>query len=456
MAENIDDGGDIYSPIMIEIPLIGNINFATEKLGAKLSRNVDYPKFEYGLNHYVHDVKETMEITEKFKEKKKVYLVVNPFETRVDDYENTIENVTKYYLGLNDIDVDIVSRGFYKIWEIYMMFDIIPVDKSNFISVHLAEGPGSFVQATMYYRDKYITGKNNTKNDKYYAVTIFPENANGSVPDIADKFVKHHAKEKPQRLFVHKTYSKQIAGKRKDIDNGDITEPKTIKLFEHEIVDKADIITADGGFDWTNETIQEQEAYRLLLGEILAGITYQKKGGSFVLKIFESLTSVTFKIIALLRSLYDNVYAIKPLTSRSSNSEKYLVCKGFNGEDKDVKQLKKQLSILLDKMYDTNLDLLDIYSSVKLNNDFIINMIYLNNQIGNKQLLEMDKIITFIEKGIYYGDEYNTYRKNQINANNYWTNKFLVDKKNMLDGYVDSLLSDVNKKIDKMKTKIII
>ena len=34
-------------------------------------------------------------------------------------------------------------------------------------------------------------------------------------------------------------------------------------------------------------------------------------------------------MIELIRQLYSSVYIAKPYTSRISNSEKYLVCKGF-------------------------------------------------------------------------------------------------------------------------------
>ena len=41
-------------------------------------------------------------------------------------------------------------------------------------------------------------------------------------------------------------------------------------------VDK-EFITADGGFYWNNENYQEQEAYKLILGEIITALNIQKK-----------------------------------------------------------------------------------------------------------------------------------------------------------------------------------
>mgnify|MGYP003718068581 CR=1 FL=1 len=39
----------------------------------------------------------------------------------------------------------------------------------------------------------------------------------------------------------------------------------------------ADLITADGGFIWSNENFQEQEAYKLILGEIITALKIQKR-----------------------------------------------------------------------------------------------------------------------------------------------------------------------------------
>jgi hypothetical protein len=37
-----------------------------------------------------------------------------------------------------------------------MYYDLIDVNSKNFVSAHLAEGPGSFIQAVMFYREMFI------------------------------------------------------------------------------------------------------------------------------------------------------------------------------------------------------------------------------------------------------------------------------------------------------------
>lgn len=309
----------------------------------KFSSNIDYPLFSLGFQFYIHGTKKEANVLEKFEGKKKVYYVMNEFEKNVDNYDENIGEVTKKFLK-----TDVVSREFFKLWEMLFMFDLIDLDNNKFVSVHIAEGPGSFIQATNLFRETF--GKSNiAKNDKYYTVTLNSQNKDDYVPEIDKKLISHHEKDSPKRLFIHKTYSTQVAGGLKDKDNGDITDPKTIKLFGGEIKEKADFITADGGFKWKEEHLQEQEAFNLILAEICTAIKMQKKGGSFICKFFETFTLTSTKFISMLASVYNKVFIVKPLMSRPSNSEKYLVCLDFKyaESDKHLKDIIKSIDTLL-------------------------------------------------------------------------------------------------------------
>ena len=72
-----------------------------------------------------------MNILSEFENKKKVYLVMNEFERYVDNYDKSIGDESKKYFDLKD-KPDILSRGFYKLWELMFMFDIVDITKENF------------------------------------------------------------------------------------------------------------------------------------------------------------------------------------------------------------------------------------------------------------------------------------------------------------------------------------
>ena len=429
-----------YKPIVVSLPNVMDKkdNIINLEIEPKYSINIDYPRFDLGFHHYIHASKDKMEILNDFEGKKKVYLVTNEFERYVDDYENTIDQACFNYFQLQN-KPKILSRGFFKLWELLMMFDLISVDQSDFISAHLAEGPGSFIQATMFFREMYCK---NAKSDKYHAVTLHSENEKEHVPPLEDEFVKFYDKEKPQRFVLHKTYPKQVAGGFADKDNGDIMDPKTIKLFGGQVNDKVDFITADGGFNWKNENTQEQESFKLIFGQIVGAIKLQKKGGSFVCKFFETFAIVSAKFLLILSSFYENVHLIKPLMSRPSNSEKYAVCTGFkfNDKDKEYQQAVKKLEQVLEKSHKTNTNLVDLFPEYNVEPNFLICLAYLNSEIANRQLISINNILKFIQSHDYYGDAYLMNREMQVNASKFWISTFLPQKDKLKE--VRKMLSD--------------
>ena len=104
-----------------------------------------------------------------------------------------------------------------------------------------------------------------------------------------------------------------------------------------------DVITGDGGFDFSIDfNKQEISITKLLFAQICYAVCLQKRGGSFVLKVFDSFMQHTIDLLFILSSFYDKVYIMKPNTSRYANSEKYIVCKGFlfSSNKYFVKQIK--------------------------------------------------------------------------------------------------------------------
>ncbi len=437
-----------YIPVIYNIGDIGD-DILKHKPTPSFSSNIDYPKFSFGFHHYIHQTKDKMEITEQFKDKKKVYYVLNKFERYIDDYDSDINNVSKVYFDI-DPKPKILSRAFFKLWELFFMFDLVQTNKPELITAHLAEGPGSFIQATMFYRDKF-TKKGISKNDKYHAITLHPEDLLKYVPPLEESFIKYYSKEKPIRFIQHKTYPKEIARISRKKDNGDLTNPKTINHFGGNFQkNKADFVTADGGFDWKNENTQEQEAFKLILAEITTAVKIQAKGGNFVCKIFESFTSTTIKLICILKSFYDEVYVAKPLMSRESNSEKYIICKNFkynNGKERN-KKISLLDSILKDAFKQKNKNIVDIFPTFKIGNDLKTTMIKINTDISNRQLILINQMVDFIQKQNYRGDVYQQKREDQIEATKFWTNIFFPEVKDF-DTYKKTIMKFANSIIDK-------
>lgn len=446
-----------YQPIVYKIDESPSTNILESSFDVLLSNNVAYPQLNLGFHHFLHVTKNKMEVTQNFANKKKVYLVTSLFERPIDKKEQTEDGMPyiSIDMGLKELlkqiepnSPQILSRAFLKLWEMIVYFDLIP-NSESFVSAHLAEGPGSFIQATILFRDLLAKLKKikTSNNDKYYAVTLHSDNEHLL---MEKEFLNYYGKEKPKRLHILETVSKkdlkiQKGGARiGTTTDGDITNLHTINLFAGVkqggggFSEEADLITADGGFDWKNENLQEQEAYRLIYGQILTAIKTQKNGGNFVLKIFETYTENTIKLLELLRLFYEETYICKPFTSRISNSEKYIVCKKFNKKAFTTNIAKKMEEMVAVMNKNDYFNVVEMFSNFKLGKKVFDLYKNINIELSLKQYEGINKIIDFINLDNYNGNEYNVYLDKQIRASRFWVDVFLNPSNfNQIEKWID-------------------
>jgi 23S rRNA U2552 (ribose-2'-O)-methylase RlmE/FtsJ len=203
-----------------------------------------------------------------------------------------------------------ISRSFFKMIELIHFFELGTNSENSMKTFHLAEGPGGFIEAMVKYRVR--------SDDKYIGMTLLDKhNSDYNIP--AWKKTQHFLQENKN---VHIESGLDKTGNILSIDNF---------VYIHELYGSSmDLITADGGFDFSVDfDHQEINMTKLLYGQIVYALCMQKQGGHFVLKIFDIFMQHTVDMLVLLSSMYERVYITKPNTSRSANSEKYIVCKGF-------------------------------------------------------------------------------------------------------------------------------
>lgn len=436
----------LLDPIIYKLPrnkdknnnIINQINNYTDEnkeyIMMSYSKSIPTPRLDLGFHHYIHSTKDKMSFAEKLTTNKKFYNVVNPFEHIIDKKynESLAHHVSEYFQIEKDNKPKIMSRGFYKLWELVLLFDLIPTDTNNFISVHLAEGPGSFMQGTILFRDKLISKGFHTNKDRAYGVTLHSEN--DLVPELETEFINYYNNGGNERIIKHKTYTIARSENSKKKDNGNLTSPKTIVNFGKTLGDdKANFITADGGFVWKNENVQEQEAMYLLLGQICAAVRIQEKGGNFVLKIYESYTVSTVKLISILNDIYSEVYITKTNMSRPSNSEKYIVCKNFKLDNEMAEKMSDSLLDIVEKFknHSENNYIHDIYNKYIPSNNIINVIRSANIEITNTQIKIINEIVNYKNSNIYYGEAYSQYIDNQLFATKYWNETYLNNKKSI-------------------------
>jgi len=204
-----------------------------------------------------------------------------------------------------------LSRSYFKMVEIINTFKLLNNYNNAIKTFHLAEGPGGFIEA--------IANMRKNKNDTYVGITLI--NKHSTIPNwnkCKDVMKKH----------------KNIALEYGSDDTGDILSADNLSYCFKKYKNSMDIITADGGFDFSSDfNNQEKLACNLIFAEICFAILTQKKGGSFIIKFFDIFTLASVDLLYILSCFYTNIAITKPCTSRTANSEKYIVCENFKFDD---------------------------------------------------------------------------------------------------------------------------
>lgn len=259
--------------------------------------NTPKPVISPSLSSYLYNMKEKIESREKDWDVFKKY--TNPYE-----YIHTQISFKKKCISKHKP----ISRSYFKMIEMINLFDL-HFDSRPIQSFHLAEGPGGFIEA--------LVGVRKCQHDKYVGMTIIDENNDPNIPGWkkTEQFLRQN-----KNVFIETGADK--TGNILSMDNYIYCREKYGSTME--------LITGDGGFDFSLDfNNQEINIAKLLFAQVLYAISMQKRGGSFILKLFDTFMQHSIDILYILSSFYDKVYIVKPQTSRYANSEKYIVCKGF-------------------------------------------------------------------------------------------------------------------------------
>lgn len=256
-------------------------------------------KINKSLSNYLNKIK--CEIDKQPLEWDKYKKYTNPYEYIHTIIPNSKQSVSK---------CKPLSRSYFKMIEISKMMnlhdDLIKYDCKTF---HLAEGPGGFIEAIIE-----ICGPQ--YNNIHYGMTLINDE-DQSIPGW-----------RKSKQFLNKNPNVII---EKGADGtGNLMNPENLNYCFKKYKGKMDLITGDGGFDFSIDfNQQETVSSKLVFSQIAYAIAMQKYMGSFVIKFFDTFTQVSIDLLYILTMLYDEVYFVKPCTSRYANSEKYIVCKGF-------------------------------------------------------------------------------------------------------------------------------
>jgi 23S rRNA U2552 (ribose-2'-O)-methylase RlmE/FtsJ len=292
--------------------------------------------------------------------------IINPYELVY------ITNKKTRYKSVSTFEP--LSRSFYKMIEMSNIFlKKYKKLKDKVRTLHLAEGPGGFIEGWRYFR-------NYNKDDILYGITLISKNIEIPSWKKTNMFLKNN----PQIKII---YGKDGRG---DLYNYQNINYLGIRLGLNSIP----IITGDGGFDFS-VSYNQQEVYasKLLFGQILSALKCQKIGGMFILKFFDMNNLLTLDFLFLLQCVYSSINIYKPYTSRVANSERYIICNDFKGIDNNY--LDRLISVMvLWNSLDDNITIDRIYNNLPINFYSYINKV--NSFIIKQQVEYINKTINII------------------------------------------------------------
>ena len=183
----------------------------------------------------------------------------------------------------------VASRAYHKLDEIIKTC-VLPDCAS---SLHICEAPGGFIQCVCM---------NNPKLEKWCATSL------------------------QDNIKFEREYLNMEKGCILDLnENGNILLKEVRDNIKQN--GKFNMVTADGA-DPRHDNI-ETNNYELLLAQTDIALSCLEQNGTFVCKYFEGCNVQTQIWIGVLTNCFEDVSLIKPNTSRPTNSERYLVGKGF-------------------------------------------------------------------------------------------------------------------------------
>jgi methyl coenzyme M reductase subunit D len=269
----------------------------------------------------------------------------------------------------------------------------------KFVYFDNASFPGSFIIAVNHY----VKTQTNIQDFKWYGSSII------NCEDFGDEF--ELMKNYPTNWLMNPK------------NNGDITDINNIKDIQRQLVINGDRIVDFYSCDLgkgcgDNYNDQETIHFNTSICQILCGLNVLKKNGNMIIKHYTIFEPFTVSYLSLLTMLFDEMYITKPITSKRTNSEIYIVCKGYRLQH-DIHSVESRIIRLMNECVGNE-------KTPFIASDFIYDQIcdiQIACNIFKKQSEELSKFI-YIAINAKYNSANNKHFRNIILENQKRVNTF--------------------------------
>jgi hypothetical protein len=302
-----------------------------------------------------------------------------------------------------------LTNAWLKGYEIIDYFKLIPIQSELFVYFDNASFPGNFINATNHY----VKTQTNIKNFRWYGASLL------SKDNLGDDF--NLKKNYPENWLINEN------------NNGDITNISNIMDFQKQLNSlnvkvnnlmneteslqrTVNLYSCDLALDWGNDyNNQESISFNANLCQILCGLLTLTTDGHMFVKHFTLFEPFTISYLSLLTALFKEVYISKPITSKRTNSEVYIVCKYYKYPFEENSMECKIINLFITKVQNLSNDM-PFISNMCIAHQ-ISSIIKSCENIYNTQIIALNQFINITNNKLYKNNNnmINKIKLNQIN-----------------------------------------
>jgi 23S rRNA U2552 (ribose-2'-O)-methylase RlmE/FtsJ len=142
------------------------------------------------------------------------------------------------------------------------------------------------------------------------------------------------------------------------------------------------------------------------------------KNGDCIIKIYDTYTETSIKLLKLLSEMFEESYIYKPFMSYGRDSTKYFIGLKYKNNFKNASKLNDILKNI------KNEKLNNIFNDYLIPTDFEFVIKFMNILLGNYEHKMINILVDYIKKSNYFGDIYHSSLENQKKTSELWIEHF--------------------------------
>lgn len=304
----------------------------------------------------------------------------------LDPFKNTRNLIVEWYGTQN------VSNAWLKCYELLSDQTLglcKPAAGDRFVYFDNAAFPGSFILATWHYFNTIVTSRQYTGNKipklDWYASSLAIAGDNKYLDDSYNLWRNY-----PDRWLMD------------DTNNGDVTVVSNILTMakKMETHGRCNLYTSDIGLTTERYNDQATAHVPLNIGQIVCALLTLRPGGSMITKQYTLFDPINICLVYMLTTFFDDVYVVKPATSRQANSEIYLIGRKFKYDLPTAQMIKNPYIAQLFKCLETK-----NYEPFFTNFDkeFLDQILTIMTELNTLQITKLNHDVTAVRESVKLG-----------------------------------------------------